>query len=159
MKWLIAGVLAVVLAACASPSSRSETERCCLVIRKFPSQVVLGNFRLPEDRHFSLTFIHSVSETPVRDDYQIIAGRIVQMAETFQAHGAGLPSGLDEPGVTGWELHDGRFVIHMQRPITKLVVRTDRNYRNRLHIDGNEINLNDWQDQALEMTAIPCAGP
>lgn len=159
MKWIIAGVLAMALAACASFSSRSEAGRCCLVIRKFPSQMVLGTFPLPEDRHFSLTFIHSVSETPVRDDYQILAGRIVQEAEIFQAHGAGLPSGLDEPDVTGWEHHDGRFVIHMQRPITKLVVRTDRNYHNRLHIDGNEINLNEWQDQALEMIAIPCAGP
>ena len=159
MKWIIAGVLAVALAACASSSSRSQADLCCLVIRKFPSHTVLGKFTLPEDNHFSLTFIHSVSGTPVRDEYQILTGRIVQKAETFQAHGAGLPSGTDEPGVTGWEHIDGRFVIHMQRPITKLVVRTDRNYRNRLHIDSNEINLNNWEDQALELIAIPCAGP
>ena len=71
----------------------------------------------------------------------------------------GLPSGADEPGATGWEHHDGRFVIRMKRLIPRLVVRTDRNYRNRLHIDGREINLNGWDDQALELAIVPCTTP
>ena len=159
MRGLLAGVLVAVLVACSAFGSRSDHAHSCLTISRFPSQVTLGNYRLPEDGGFSLSFIHSVSRTPVRDDYQAIDWRIIQTAETFQAHGAGLPSGVDEPDATGWEHSDGRFVIRMQRHIPRLVVRTDRNYRNRLHIDGQEINLNDWDDQAFELAIVPCTIP
>ncbi|WP_372681187.1 DUF1850 domain-containing protein [Desulfosarcina sp.] len=159
MRGLLAGVLAFLLAACSALDSHSDRAHPCLAISRFPSRMTLGIYRLPEDGGFSLSFIHSVSHTPVRDDYQAIDWRIIQTAETFQAHGAGLPSGVDEPDVTGWEHDDGRFVIRMERPISRLVVRTDRNYRNRLQIDGMEINLNGWDDQALELAVVPCTAP
>ena len=159
MSGLLAGALAVLLAACSAVGSGSDQAHPCLTISRYPSQLILGDYPLPKDGVFSLSFIHSVSQTPVRDDYQAIDWRIIQTAETFQAHGAGLPSGTDEPGATGWEHHDGRFIIRMQRHIPRLVVRTDRNYRNRLHIGGQEINLNGWDDQALELTIVPCQTP
>ena len=159
MSGLLAGVLAVLLAACSAFGNRSDQAHPCLTISRYPSQMILGNYPLPKDGVFSLSFIHSVSQTPVRDDYQAIDWRITQTAETFQAHGAGLPSGADEPGATGWEHRDGRFVIRMQRPIPRLIVRTDRNYHNRLHIGGREINLNAWEDQALELVIVPCTVP
>ena len=159
MRGLLAGVLAVVLAACSAFNNRSDQTNPCLAISRFPSQLTLGHYQLPEDGVFSLSFIHSVSHTPVRDHYQAIDWRIIQTAETFQAHGAGLPSGADEPGATGWEHHNGHFIIHMQRPISRLIVRTDRNYRNRLHMGGREINLNAWEDQALELAIVPCTAP
>ena len=159
MKSVIAGVLVLVLAACSASVNRSNQARPCLTISRFPSGLTLRSCRLPEDGGFSHSFIHSVSLTPVRDDYQTIDFRIVQTAETFQAHGAGLPSGIDLPDATGWEHHDGHFVIRMKRYIQRLVVRTDRAYRNRLHIDGKEINLNQWEDQALELAIVPCTAP
>lgn len=159
MQWMTAGVLALMLAACAAFDAGSDNICRCLTISRFPAQLVVDQYPLPEDGGFSLSFIHSVSQTPVRDDYQTIDFRIIQTAETFQTHGAGLPSGSDETGLTGWAHHGGRFVIRMQRPIPRLVVQTDRNYRNRLHIDGKEINLNEWDDQALELTIVPCTIP
>jgi hypothetical protein len=159
MKPTIAGVLALVLAACFPLGSRPGATHPCLTISRFHTQVIVGNYPLPEDGSFSLSFIHSVSQTPVRDHYRAVDWRIIQTAETFQAHGAGLPSGVDEPGATAWEHRDGRFVIHMERQIPRLVVRTDRNYRNRLHIGGLEVNLNGWDDQALELAVVPCATP
>ena len=144
MRGLLAGVLAVLLAACSASGNRSDQAHDCLAISRFPSQ---------------LSFIHSVSLTPVRDHYQAVGRRIVQTAETFQAHGAGLPSGADEPDMTGWERHDGQFVIRMQRPIPRLIVRTDRNYFNRLNLGCRKINLNAWEDQALELTVVPCTAP
>jgi hypothetical protein len=159
MRLVAAGVLALVLTACITPGHDNADDVHCLIITCFPSQLQLGRYPLPADGFFSLSFIHSVSKTPVRDDYHIVDSRIVQVAETFQAHGAGLPSGIDEVGVTRWEHHDGKFVIRMERPISRLIVRTDRNYRNRLHIDGRNINLNQWDDQALELAIVPCATP
>jgi len=159
MKRVIAGVLALLLAACTASGGRPDKALPCLSISRFPSSFILGHYPLPEEGAFSLSFIHSVSQTPVRDDYQTLGYRIIQTAETFQAHGAGLPSGADETGVTGWEHHDGHFIIRMQRPIPRLIVRTDRNYCNRLHIDGKEIDLNTWEDQALELAVVPCTAP
>jgi hypothetical protein len=159
MQRAMAGTLALVLAGCALSGIGSEKACRCLTISRFPSRSIVAQHTLPESGVFSLSFIHSVSQTPVRDDYQAIDCRIIQTAETFQAHGAGLPSGIDEPGVTGWEHHDGRFVIRMQRPIPRLIVRTDGAYRNRLRIDGKDINLNDWENQAFELAIVPCTVP
>lgn len=159
MKPVIAGVLALLLAACTASAARPDKAHPCLTISRFPSCLILGQYPLSEGGSFSLSFIHSVSQTPVRDDYQTLDSRIIQTAETFQAHGAGLPSGIDETGATGWEHRDGHFLIRMQRPIPRLIVRTDRNYRNRLHIGDKEINLNAWEDQALELAIVPCTVP
>jgi len=159
MKPAMAGVLALLLAACTASSIGTGKALNCLAVSRYPSKLMLGQYPLPEDGTFSLSFIHSVSTTPVRDDYQIADTRIIQIAETFQAHGAGLPSGVDEAGMTSWEHHDRRFVIRMKRPIPRLVVQTDRNYRNRLHMDGKEINLNHWPDQALELAVVSCTVP
>lgn len=159
MKWMIAGVLALSLAACTAAADRSVGQRLCLHISRFPSALTLSQYPLSGEGDFSLSFIHSVSRTPVQDDYRVIGSRIIQTAETFMAHGAGLPSAADEPGVTGWESDEGRFVIHMQRPISRLIVRTDRNYRNRLIVGGRIINLNRWEDQALELAVVPCTDP
>ncbi len=159
MRRSLAGVLALLLAACSLSGNRSDPAHPCLAISRFPSQLTLAHYPLPEDGLFSLSFIHSVSRTPVQDHYQAIDGRIVQTAETFRAHGAGLPSGTDEPGATGWEHRGGLFVIRMQRPIRRLIVRTDRNYCNRLRIGGREIDLNAWEDQAIELAIVPCTAP
>ncbi len=159
MQRAMTGALALVLAGCALSGMGSEKTCRCLMISRFPSRSIVAQHTLPESGFFSLSFIHSVSQTPVRDDYQAIDCRVSQIAETFQAHGAGLPSGIDEPGVIGWELHDGRFVVRMQRPISRLIIRTDGAYRNRLHIDGHDINLNDWGNQALELAIVPCTVP
>ena len=155
----MAGVLTLVLAACTASGLRPERTIHCLEISSFPHRVLLGRYALPENGEFSLSFIHSVSRTPVRDDYRVDGFRIIQTAETFETHGAGLPSIVDETGVTGWEYRDGRFVVGMHRPIPRLIVRTDRNYRNHLSIGGVDVNLNAWEDQALEVAVAPCAAP
>lgn len=113
---------------------------------------MLSRIPLGPEKNFSLSFIHSVSKTEVIDVYEIRDRDIVQIREIFSAHGAGLPSGPEEPGGIAWERQGSRFVLHMERPIPKLVVRTDKNYRNRLTIQGRTINLNQWEDQALLVT-------
>jgi len=102
---------------------------------------------------FSLSFIHSVSLTPVTDHYRIEAGgdglRIVQTSEVFRAHGAGLPSIADETDATGWRFGDGVFEILMQRPVDPLVVRVQPDYRNHLAFEGGQIDLTRWGERAV----------
>ena len=159
MKGLKSGVPALVLAACiflaavmglAGPGVRDS-----LVISQFPGGRELLRLNTGGETGFSLSFIHSVSNTPVTDEYLFAQGEIIQTAERFMAHGAGLPSQPDEPGGLSWEHRGNAFVLRMHRPIPKLLVRTDRNYRNRLTLGPKEVNLNQWEDQALLIRLIP----
>jgi hypothetical protein len=43
----------------------------------------------------------------------------------------------------------------MKRPIPTLVVRTDKHYQNRLILPDSTVDLNQWEDQALKITASP----
>ncbi|MEH0020721.1 MAG: DUF1850 domain-containing protein [Desulfobacter sp.] len=149
-----AGVPALVLAACILtmvPARSGSFPH--LVVARFPGGDELARLRLaaePEQESgFSLSFIHSVSKTRVTDVYTARPGGIVQTSERFRAHGAGLPSHPDEPGGLSWEKQGDEFILHMERPIPRLVVRTDQNYENRLILGKTTLNLNQWEDQAL----------
>ncbi len=152
-KRAAAGVLDVFLAACISLSAVSaygiDQESVQLVVMQFPEQGELGRYRLGPEKTFSLSFIHSVSKTRVTDVYEIRSGKIIQTKEIFKAHGAGLPSNTAEPGGISWEKTEDSFILHMERPIPKLVVRTDKVYQNRLVLTSKTIDLNQWDDQAL----------
>ncbi len=151
----MAGVSALVLAACifAAPLAAGCLTPY-LAVTRFPSGGELARMDLDEETGFSLSFIHSVSKTPVVDIYRIREGNIVQTAERFRAHGAGLPSSADEPGGLVWEKQGDEFILRMERPIPKLVVRTDKNYENRLMLGKKTINLNQWEDQALRLHIV-----
>lgn len=157
-KVLLAGVLALFLAPAAGAPGPATCGNACLelVVRQFPEVVELARYRLPSGGRFALSFIHSVSQTPVTDAYRVEEGRIVQESETFMTHEAGLPSQVEEPGGLAWEHRDGRFILHLERPIPHLVMRTDRRYRNRLHLPEHVVDLNQWPDQALELRVEPC---
>lgn len=165
MKYFLPGVLILCLLTCITGSAAGNPGNripgsgtkfytpskngACLVVSRFPEGCCMARFYLEGEDAFSLSFIHSVSETPVRDCYNIRGAEIVQTRGYFRAHGAGLPSHPNEPGGLSWEKKGNEFVLHMKRPIPKLVVRTDRNYQNRLFIGKRIINLNQWEDQAL----------
>ena len=155
-RYLGAGVLVILLAACSSLATDEDSSAKCMVVRQYPSLHELGRYPLGSLRTFALTFIHSVSKTPVRDEYDINDSNIVQTAELFETHGAGLPSDIQDPGAVSWENRDGRFILHLKRPIPQLVVRIDRNYKNRLLLGRKEINLCQWEDQALELIVKSC---
>lgn len=140
----------MVLAACifASAPAAGEAGRY-LAVSQFPEGQELMRASLEGEQRFFLSFIHSVSGTPVEDIYRVSGLNIIQTEERFMTHGAGLPSHPNEPGGVAWEKDGERFILKMERPITKLVVRTDKTYKNRLFLGSRTINLNQWEDQAL----------
>jgi hypothetical protein len=152
---LAAGVLVSFLTACTHSIGVSSNGCIPLVVTQFPIQRELGRYCLTSDKTFSLTFIHSVSKTPVTDVYDIRGDKIIQTKEIFRAHGAGLPSSPAEPGGLFWEKTENEFILHMERPIPKLVVRTDSLYENRLVLPSGVVNLNQWDDQALLLYVKP----
>ncbi|RMC37237.1 DUF1850 domain-containing protein [Paracoccus alkanivorans] len=109
--------------------------------------------RLPlkPDGIFSLSFIHSVSDTPVTDIYRVEDGKIEQIAEIFEAHGAGLPSIADDVGATGWRHENGRFIIEMTRPTGPIPLRIQAQFENTLHVAGTDLPLADLGYSALTL--------
>lgn len=141
----------------------NKASAACLQIITFPEGKPLGQWKLSTKNQFALSFIHSVSVTPVIDYYQINDLSIIQTGERFEHHGAGLPSNVNEG--TGWEHKNGFFWLALQRPINKLIVRTDKNYHNLLHLNQTPtahvnqvitVNLNQWPDGALWIKPIHC---
>ncbi len=121
-----------------------------LNIENYRSGEGLGCVDLPEDG-FTLSFVHSVSLTPVEDVYQIQrnAGgdyKIRQTQERFVTHGQGLPSLQNEPDAVGFKAENGMFILHLDRQIEDLIVRLDKRYKNRLDTGREIINLNQWPD-------------
>lgn len=112
--------------------------------------------RLPlgDPATFELSFIHSVSRTPVRDLYRVDDGQIVQTAEIFLTHGAGLPSIANDMDATGWRHENGTFILDMHRITGPIPIRIQAEFKNTLHIAGTDLPLADLGHTAL--TLAPC---
>lgn len=145
------------------PNSVNATTTTCLALVNFHSEERYLTVTLDDSHQFALSFIHSVSLTPVVDYYQVdINNKIVQTAERFEQHGAGLPSSIDEG--RDWRKEDDYFWLMMERPIEQLIIRTDKDYKNRLYLGKSEhpletlkkIDLNQWPNQALLITVTAC---
>ena len=104
-----------------------------------------------QDDKFTLSFIHSVSLTPVEDLYELKKNSpenylIKQVEERFMTHGYGLPSTNGAPDVQRFEQRNKGFTLYLDRPIETLIVRLDRRFKNRLSTGTKKINLNQWPD-------------
>ncbi|MDR3139837.1 MAG: DUF1850 domain-containing protein [Treponema sp.] len=67
-----------------------------LVARDSRSGKKYGSWTLPEGGEFSIEFIHSVNQTPVRDTFKIEKKRIWPVAARFSSFGAGMQTALEE---------------------------------------------------------------
>ncbi|GHV74485.1 hypothetical protein AGMMS49940_17870 [Spirochaetia bacterium] len=67
-----------------------------LVIADANSGRVYGRWPVKTGTEFSLEFIHSVNQTPVRDTFRVEGDTIVPTATRFSSFGAGMQSDLDE---------------------------------------------------------------
>lgn len=114
----------------------------------------IARYPLGSGQEFSLSFIHSVSRTPVTDIYRVEQGQIIQTQEIFTGHGAGLPSIANDIGATGWRHEGGRFILDMYRPTGPIPLRIQAQYENTLHIAGTDLPLADLGQPAL--TLAPC---
>ncbi|WP_010138118.1 DUF1850 domain-containing protein [Oceanicola sp. S124] len=117
-------------------------------------QALVKRVPLGPDATFELSFIHSVSRTPVTDTYRIEDGRILQTSEIFMAHGAGLPSIANDMDATGWRHENGHFILDMNRYTGPIPLRIQAQFKNTLHVAGTELPLATLGHSAL--TLAPC---
>ena len=101
---------------------------------------------------FALSWRHSVTLTPVRAEYRVMAERgIVQTAERFATHGPGMAH-----DGAAWRIEDGQMVLDLDRDIDRLILRTAPEHENRLFADSKDIDLTQWPATPLEIRAAVC---
>lgn len=120
-----------------------------LCIYKGYTDIELARYAPDQSGAFSLSFLHSVSLTPVVDVYEIRSAGLHQVAEIFEAHGAGLPSFAGDVGEIGWRFEEGKFVLEMDRQFHRIQLRIQHEYLNTLHIADQTITLADFDAKSL----------
>ena len=147
----ILGVAAIAATLCTS--ARAEGAWLCLSETR-GTGAEIARVPLGPEGTFRLSFIHSVSKTPVVDVYRIEDGQILQTSEIFEAHGAGLPSIANDMDATGWRHEDGHFILDMHRLTGPIPLRIQAQFKNTLHTAGSDLPLADLGHSAL--TLAPC---
>ncbi len=130
----------------------------CLELASHPDGVPLQRIALPVS-DFAITYMHSVTRTPVEERYRVDGAAIVETQMTFSQHGPGLPTAAD----TGSTMRtiDGRFVVTMARPFDTIVMRVHADQSPQLHAAGRATDLAAWGNRALALraVAVTCDAP
>ena len=133
----------------------SASAACALDLIDSPGGTRLALVPLPADQTFALAYTHSVTLRPVESRYVVRGNRMLQTAEVFDAHGPGMATEA-QPGER-WETQhaaDGtRFILHMERPMPRLVVRLHKLPAFHVRAGEQTIDLGQWDARAVELRA------
>ena len=67
-----------------------------LEIRNTASGRLYGRWQLEEYGEFAIEFVHSVNQSPVRENFRVKDGRLLLESVRFYSFGAGMQSNLEE---------------------------------------------------------------
>lgn len=112
-----------------------------LVLRDADSGAEYARFRVGRSAEFSVTFIHSVSNSPYTDYYEISREGIFLIGARYYEFGAGVPSNL-ELGESIEYLEDGSLRISgMRTPVTDLIYILGKDSDHILGLRGQKYSL------------------
>jgi hypothetical protein len=132
----------------------------CLELASHPDGATLERITLPAPApDFAITYVHSVTRTPVEERYRVDGATLVETQMAFIQHGPGLPTAAD-PGSTMHTV-DGRIVVTMARNFDDIVMRVHAEQSPRLHAAGRTTDLAAWGNRALVLRATTgaCGAP
>ena len=125
----------------------------CLELASHPDGAALERIALPASApDFTLTYVHSVTRTPVEERYRVDGATLVETQMSFSQHGPGLPTAADAGSTM--RTVDGRFVVTMARGFEAIVMRVHADQAPELHASGRAINLAAWGNRALALRAV-----
>lgn len=140
MKKLITGAAIVVIIAVSVFSYYTVTTPCLYLING-DSGKVIASFPVKNQDEFSITFVHSVNNSPVTDVYRIINDRIYVVRTIYYSFGAGVQTELEE-GQTLEYGEDGSMIVsgfNQPRDNLSYIVGTVSDHI--LEINGRTISL------------------
>jgi hypothetical protein len=136
----------------------ADGDAACLLLASHPDGARLARIALPADEPtFTVTYVHSVTRTPVVERYRADGDTIVESEIRFVQHGPGLPTEADAGGT--FTRRDGEFVVSMQRRFAVIVMRVHADQAPRLAAGGRSDDLAAWGNRALAVrsSADACA--
>ena len=111
-----------------------------LQIKDSNSGRIYGRWSLEEGDEFSIGFIHSVNQSPVRETFIIENGMIRLQALRFYSYGAGIPSDLDEGQMLGRD-GDAMIITGFNTVLNELNLIVGTIADHLLLINGEELSL------------------
>ncbi len=143
----------------AAPLVSGLARAVCLTLASHPDVAALTGLELPEDEtSFAITYVHSVTRTPISEHYHIEGREIVETEIQFEQLGPGLPTEADAGGT--FTHRDGRFVVTMNRRFPAIVMQVNTDQAPRLVAGTRSSDLAQWGNRALmlESASGSCAG-
>jgi hypothetical protein len=142
------------LAALASSLAAAMAQAACLSIVARPEGAPLA--RLDGVDAFAVSYVHSVTRTPVEERYRVEGATIRQAEIRFVEHGPGLPTEADEGHA--FRRRDGRFVVTMDRRFEAIAMRVHADQSPRLATAGRDVDLAAWGNRSIALVpAGDCA--
>jgi len=132
----------------------------CLELASHPDGAALLQMALASPApDFAITYMHSVTRTPVEERYRVDGATIIETQMTFSQHGPGLPTAADAGSTM--RTVDGRMVVTMARSFDAIVMRVHADQSPQLHVVGRATDLAAWGNRALLLRAVPgaCSAP
>jgi hypothetical protein len=147
---------AAAVAALFCPVAAAAGPALCIQVTAHPEETALASVPLPvADPGFTITYVHSVTRTPVVETYAASPERFVQTSIRFEQHGPGLPT---EAGAgERWQRVDGRFVVTMARPVATIRMRVHADQAPILEAAGAIVALTQWGNRPIGLSPTPCA--
>ena len=140
-RLIVAAVLMIIITAAAVLMSLMSTPYLVMYVDDTNERYITQ--KADEGLMFSVEFIHSVNQTPVKDTFIIENKQIRAYSTTYRSFGAGVQTSLDE-GQTMTYDDDGNMVItgfDITYDPLRYIVGTVSDHI--LTINGNEISLRD----------------
>lgn len=140
-RLIAAAVLMIIIAAAAVLITQLSSD--CLVLYNSDTGSRYITRKAEEGLMFSVEFVHSVNQTPVKDTYIIEDGQIKAHSTTYRSFGAGVQTALGE-GQTMTYDEEGNMIItgfDIAYDPLRYIVGTVSDHI--LGIDGEEISLRD----------------
>jgi hypothetical protein len=128
----------------------ATSEAACLAIAAHPEGTLLARITAPAA--FTVSYLHSVTRTPVTERYHVEGTALVQDAIAFSEHGPGLPTAADAEGAFVYA--DGVMVMTMRRPMPSIVMRVHAAQSPRLIVHAHEHDLAAWGNRAIVLSGI-----
>ncbi|MFO1313920.1 MAG: DUF1850 domain-containing protein [Burkholderiales bacterium] len=125
----------------------------CLALASHPDGTALAQLSLPHAA-FAVTYVHSVTRTPVVELYRVDGTTIVEVEMRFAQPGPGLPTEADAGHA--FVQRDGQLVVSMARRLPEIVMRVHRDQSPRITVDGRDVDLAAWGNRAIAVRAASC---
>ena len=124
----------------------------CLTLRSTDTHKVFARWTVCDNDEFSVEFVHSVNQTPVKDVFAVSGREILPVATYFRAFGAGMQTDLEDGQVLN--RHDDGFmsITGFTQRFTQLNYIVGTVSDHILMVDGEKISLRELCGMSAAVT-------